>query len=125
MVDVNNLIIKAANEDIMHLDMDYRLLLVKPRNPLSLGMLSNRGLTNATPIVFIKLFMGYDCNEENSIDIIHDFNTLDVFGSIYDYDTMQILNGYVFKRVDKQTVNIKFLKNLYENHQYGIFLTSI
>ena len=123
MIDTNNLTIRPINEEIMYEDMDYRLLLVKPRIPLSIGMHSDRGLTNATPDVYIKLFMGHECDNDDSITIYHDFNTIDVFGSIYDYDTMQILDGYIFKRIDRKTINIKFIRNLYENHQYGLFLT--
>ena len=123
MPDPNNLTIRPINQEIMYEDMDYRLLLLKPRNPLSIGMISNRGITNATPDVMIKLFMGHECDEEDSITIYHDYNTMDVFGSIYDYNTLQVLNGYIFKRIDKKSINIKFIKNHYENHQYGLFLS--
>lgn len=120
-IDEDNLSIKF--DHLLSSKEEYKVIVISPNRPLTIGAVSNRGIANATPFSNISIFMGSDVSMvDMGVTVSHPFNKLDVFGSLLNNDINESWPMHLV-RIDEHKVRVILEKKPSLNHQFILMLS--
>ena len=122
-IDDNNLTVRF--DHVLKSKEEYKVIVVAPNRPLTIGSMSSRGIANATPFSSISVFMGSNVDPvDNSIIIAHPYNKMDVFGSLLNNDLNETWPMHL-TRIDDSKVQVTLEKKPNRNHQFVLMITKV